>query len=111
VSLEIRATSDPNRFDLHEGKGTDRIGEITCDPADPNDPTDTAPPYWEAEIWSAMGTGKKWYATAESFDEIKLGAHDVYEEFAAERRELSKGSRIWTTGSIPMGGKPGWRRR
>ncbi len=58
-----------------------------------------------------MGTGKTWWADGESLNEVKQYAQEMYEEFAAERRERSKGSRIWTTGSVPMGGKPGWRRR
>jgi len=109
VTLDIRPTGDPNRFDLYDADA--KIGEILCDPPDENDPTDTEPPYWSAELWSQMGTGKEWSATGESYDEVEGYALELYDEFAAERRELSKGSHIWTTGSIPMGGKPGWRRR
>lgn len=109
MTLDIRITDDPHHFDLYDAD--DKIGEILCDPPDADDPTDIYPPYWSAELWSQMGTGKEWSATGESFDEVKRYAHELYEQFAAERRDLSKGSRIWTTGSVPMGGKPGWRRR
>lgn len=111
MTLEIRPTDDPNRFDLYDDVSEDRFGEIICEPPDEDDPEDDGPPYWGVELWSQMGTGKTWTGDSESFDEIKQFAHELYEEFAAERRELSKGSRTWTTGSVPMGGKPGWRRR
>lgn len=111
MTLEIRATDDPNRLDLYDDVSEDRLGEIICDPPDEDDPEDDGPPFWSIEVWSQMGTGKAWTGTSESFEEIVRYAHEIYEEFAAERRELSKGSQIWTTGSVPMGGKPGWRRR
>jgi hypothetical protein len=108
VTLDIRPTGDPDRFDLYDGD--DKIGELVNEPEEDVDPADD-PPYWTAELWSQMGTGKKWQAGGEDFDEVKRFVYEMYEEFAAERRELSKGSRIRTTGSVPMGGKPGWRRR
>jgi hypothetical protein len=111
VTLEIRPTDDPNHFHLYDDVTGERIGELANPPDDDDDAPEDDPPYWTAEIWSQMGTGKTWNASSESFDEIKQYAREIYEEFAAERRELSKGSRIWTTGSVPMGGKPGWRRR
>ncbi|MFF7308194.1 hypothetical protein [Streptomyces sp. NPDC008137] len=111
MTLEIRTTGDPNCFDLYDDVTDERIGEIVNPPDDWSDAPADSPPYWTAEIWSQMGTGKTWTGESESFDEIKQHALEMYEEFAAERRELSKGSRTWTTGSVPMGGKPGWRRR
>jgi len=108
MTLEIRPTDNPERFDLYEED--QKIGEITED-LDIEDGVRMGPSLWCAEVWSQMGTGKTFYAESRSFEEIKQYAHEVYDEMAAERRELSKGFRIWTTGSIPMGGKPGWRRR
>jgi hypothetical protein len=111
VTLEIRATDDPNRFHLHDEITDGKFGEITCDPPDDNDPDDNDPPYWEVGLWSVMGTGKTWTADADSFDQAKQYAHELYEEFAAERRELGKGAGARTARSFPAGGKPGWRRR
>lgn len=102
MTLDIRPTGDPNHFDLYEGD--ERVGEITCDPPDPNDPTDTDPPYWAVEVWTQMGTGKTWGGGSESFDEIKQYAHEMYKQMVAERRELSKGARSSII-SIPMGGQ------
>lgn len=102
MGLDIRETDDPNHFELYEAD--EKIGEIICDSPDQNDPTDTAPPYWSAEVWSQMGTGKTWTADGESFDEIKRYVHEIHEEMVAERRELSKGARPRTI-SIPMGGQ------
>ena len=111
MTLEIHPTGDPNHFDLYDDVTGEKIGELANPPDGDDDAPKGALPYWTAEIWSQMGTGKTWGASNESFDEIKQDVHEMYEEFAAERRELSKGSRAWTTGSVPMGGKPGWRRR
>lgn len=102
MTLDIRPTDDPNHFDLYEVD--ERVGEITCEPPDPNDPTDTDPPYWSVEVWTQMGTGKTWGGDSESFDEIKQYAREFYEQMVAERRELSKGARPNTI-SIPMGGQ------
>jgi hypothetical protein len=109
MSLEIRETSNPDHLKLYDGD--DWIGEIKNVPLDEEGVALGEPPDWNVEIWSVMGAGKTWRADGESLTEIKQYAQELYEEFAAERRELSKGSRIWTTGSVPMGGKPGWRRR
>ena len=109
MTLDIRATDDPDRFGLHDGD--DKIGEIRNEPLDEEGIELGEPPDWTVLIWSVMGTGKEWRAGGESYDEVEGYALELYEEFAAERRELSKGSRIWTTGGIPMGGKAGWRRR
>ncbi len=109
MTLEIRPTGDPDRFDLYDGD--ERMGEIRNVPLDEEGVALGEPPDWDVVLWSAMGTGKEWHADGESLDEVRQYAHQLYEQFAAERRELSKGSRIWTTGSVPMGGKPGWRRR
>ncbi|CAL9666046.1 hypothetical protein SUDANB1_07217 [Streptomyces sp. enrichment culture] len=108
MTLDIRPTDDPEHFDLYEED--QKIGEIVTD-LDIEDGVLMSPPLWCAEIWSQMGTGKTFTADSESLDEVKQYARELYDEMAAERRELSKGSRIWTTGSVPMGGKPGWRRR
>lgn len=99
MTLDIRPTGDPNRFDLYDND--DRIGEIE---GDEDDASVDNPPYWSAEIWSQMGTGKTWTAGSESFDQIKAWVHEMYEEFVAERRELSKGARPRTI-STPMGGQ------
>jgi len=108
VSLEIRETDDPDHLKLYDGE--DWIGEIENVPLDEEGIALGEPPDWNVELWSQMGTGKKWTASGESYDEVEGYALEMYEELVAERRELSKGS-VWTTGSVPMGGKPGWRRR
>ena len=109
MTLEIRPTGDSARFDLYSND--EKMGEIVNEALDEEGIALGEPPIWGVEIWSVMGTGKEWHASAESFGQCKEYAQELYEEFAAERRELSKGSRIWTTGSVPLGGKPGWRRR
>ena len=109
MSLEIRETEAPNHFKLYDGE--DWIGEIKNVPLDEEGVALGEPPIWDVEIWSIMGTGKTWSESGESLEEAKRYVQELYEEFAAERRELSKGSRMWTTGSVPLGGKPGWRRR
>jgi hypothetical protein len=109
MTLEIRSTDDPERFDLFDGD--DRIGEIHPEELSEREVADGEVPSWEFTIWSVMGTGKVWAGYAATLEEVQEYAREEYQEFLAERRELSKGSRIWTTGSIPMGGKPGWRRR
>lgn len=103
MTLEIRPTDDDARFDLYDGD--ERMGEIRNVPLDEEGVALGEPPDWVATLWSQMGTGKTWSAEGESFDEAKRHAHELHEEFVAERRELSKGSRIWTVGSIPMGGQ------
>lgn len=109
MPLEIRPTDDADRLNLYDGD--EWIGEIRDEPLDEECIAAGDPPCWTVKIWSLMGTAKEWHADGESLDEAKRDAHELYKEFVAERRELSKGSRIWTTGSIPTGGKPGWRRR
>ncbi|WP_329472783.1 hypothetical protein OIE75_29970 [Streptomyces sp. NBC_01723] len=109
MTLEIRPADEPERFDLYDGD--DRIGEIRRGELTEEDTAEGEPPYWEFTIWSVMGTGKEWGGHSQSYDEVVEWAREEYEEFLAERRELSKGSATWTTSSIPMGGKPGWRRR
>jgi hypothetical protein len=109
MTLEIRESGEPERYDIYDGD--DRIGEIRRGELTDEDIAEGEAPYWEVTMWSAMGTGKEWSTYDDSFEEIKKSAREFYEEFLAERRELSKGSRIWTTGSIPMGGRPGWKRR
>lgn len=108
MTLEIRTTDDPKRQTLHDGD--EWIGEILED-LDDEGIALGEDPIWSVTVWSVMGTGKQWHAEGESREDAEEGARELYEEFVAERRELSKGSRIWTTGSVPMGGKPGWRRR
>lgn len=101
MTLDIRPTADPNRFDLYEGDQV--IGEITNE-VDEEDGPD-ASPFWCAEVWSQMGTGKKWVAdSASSLEEIKEWAGELYDEMAAERRELGRGARPPTI-STPMGGQ------
>ncbi|MEV4970547.1 hypothetical protein [Streptomyces scopuliridis] len=96
MTMDVRATSNPNRFDLYEDDQL--IGEINGVVVDDE-------PYWCAKVWSQMGTGKEWGADdASSFDEIKEWARELYDEMVAERRELMKGSRPPTI-STPMGGQ------
>ncbi|WP_329215327.1 hypothetical protein OG352_06615 [Streptomyces sp. NBC_01485] len=106
MTLEFRPCGEPQGFDLFEGD--DKVGELIYCP--PDEELDRAT--WTISVWSAMGTGKTWYSdTAESHEEAATHAREMCEERNAERRELSKGAHGWTTSSIPMGGKPGWRRR
>lgn len=109
MTLEIRPTGDPDRLKLYDGD--EEMGEIRNVPLDAEGVALGESPDWQVELWSVMGTGKTWRADGESFDEVKRYAHELHQEFTAERRELSKGSRTGATNSIPMGGKPGWRRR
>jgi hypothetical protein len=109
MTLEFRTTDEPDRFDLYDGD--ERIGVVHPEKLSDREVADGETPCWEFTIWSVMGTGKEWHGYADTFEEIQEYALEEYEGFRAERRELSKGSRTWTTGSIPMGGKPGWRRR
>lgn len=103
MTLDIRATDDPNRFDLYEGDQI--IGEIVNEVTDENGVVVDDEPWWRAEVWSQMGTGKHWDADgASSLDEIKEWARELYDEMVAERRELRKGSRPPTI-STPMGGQ------
>lgn len=103
MALDIRPTDDPNRFDLYEGDQV--IGEITNEPDIEDGVVVNEGPFWWAEVWSQMGTRKKWDAgSTSSFDEVKEWAQELYEEMVAERRELSKGSRPPTI-STPMGGQ------
>lgn len=82
MSLELRPINALNRFDLYEGE--EQIGRISyCEPEDLG-------PRWTVDMWSLMGTGKEWYAdTATSNEEAAQHAHELYEEFCAERRELN----------------------
>ncbi|MBL3664562.1 hypothetical protein JL475_00680 [Streptomyces sp. M2CJ-2] len=103
MTLDIRPTADPDHFDLYEDD--QKIGEIVNHPDEEEDGTIIEDaPYWHAQVWSQMGTGKTFEGESESFDEVKQYAHEVYEEMAAERRELRKGSRPRTI-STPMGGQ------
>jgi hypothetical protein len=103
MTVDIRSTGDPTRFEIYEGD--EKIGEIEGELPDPSDPADTDPPYWIARVWSQMGTGKEWTGDGESLDEVKVYAEEMHLEMTAERRELSGGARPWTI-STPMGGQP-----
>ena len=109
MTLEIRPTGNPAHFDLYDGD--EKIGEIVNTPLDEEGIELGEPPIWGVTMWSLMGTGKEWDADETSYEAAEQAARVLYEEFCAERRELSRGARPWITGSVPMGGKPGWRRR
>ncbi|MEV4041394.1 hypothetical protein [Streptomyces sp. NPDC049744] len=103
MTLDIRATSDPNHFDLYEGE--EKVGELVSYPDTDEDGTvHEDSPWWHGEVWSQMGTGRTFNGDTQSFEEAKQYAHEMYEEMVAERRELSKGSRPRTI-STPMGGQ------
>ena len=102
ITLDIRPTGDPNRFDLYEGD--EKIGEIINEPDIEDGVVVDDTPFWSAEVWSQMGTGKTWEGSSESFDEAKVYAQEMYNEMVGERRELSKGGRPRTI-STPMGGQ------
>ncbi|MGW0920053.1 hypothetical protein ACWD3J_13685 [Streptomyces sp. NPDC002755] len=102
MTLEIRPTDDPDRFSLHDGD--DRIGEIRNVPLDEEGIALGEPPEWNVLLWSVMGTGKEWGGTTESRDEAEQYASELFEEFRAERRELSTGPRPRGI-STPMGGQ------
>lgn len=103
MALDIRPTDDPNRFDLYEGDQI--IGEIVNEVTDEDGVVVDDEPFWCAEVWSQMGTGKKWAAdSGSSLEEIKEWAHELYDEMTAERRDLKKGSRPPTI-STPTGGQ------
>ncbi|MGW6218354.1 hypothetical protein ACWF8U_00600 [Streptomyces olivaceus] len=102
MTLEIRPADEPERFDLYDGD--DRIGEIRRGELTEEDVAEGESPYWEFTMWSVMGTGKEWRGDAGTLDEIKEYAREDHQEFVAERRELSKGTRRNTI-SVPMGGQ------
>lgn len=102
MTLDIRPTDDPNRFDLHEED--QKIGEIVNELDIEDGVVVDGAPYWCAEVWSQMGTGRAWSGSSESFDEIKEWARELYGEMVAERRELNRGARPRTV-STPMGGQ------
>lgn len=103
MTLDIRATSDPKHFDLYEGD--QKIGELVNHPDTDEDGTvHEDSPWWCVQVWSQMGTGKTFDGDTGSFEEAKQYAHELYDEMAAERRELKKGSRPRTI-STPMGGQ------
>ena len=103
MTLDIRPTDDPNRFDLYEGDQI--IGEMVNEVTDENGVVVEDEPYWRAEVWSQMGTRKTWDTReASSLEEIKEWARGLYDEMVAERRELRRGSRPPTI-STPMGGQ------
>lgn len=109
MTLDIRATGNPDRFDLFDSD--DRIGEIRPDELADWEIAEGTTPLWQVTIWSAMGTGREWHESGDTLEEAKGHAPDLYEEFLAERRELSKGSSNGRTTSVAMGGQRGWRRR
>jgi hypothetical protein len=105
VSLEIRSTDDPEVFDLYEGD--DRIGEIRRGFFSEEDIAEGEPPYWEATVWSLMGTAKEGHADDEDIDSVKRQVAELYEEFVTERRRLHQpgsGPRVRTI-STPTGGQ------
>lgn len=108
MSLDIRATEDPERFRIYAED--EWVGEIRQGFHTEEDIAEGDLPDWDVEIWSVMGTSKKWKDFGQSFEEAKEAAEELYAECVAERRELSKGANRRTT-SIPMGGQRGWRRR
>ena len=105
MTLEIRTTKDPTRFELYDDVEPERFGEIREVPLDEEGVELGESPGWDVVLWSVMGTGKEWVADAESCEQAKQHAHEMYEEFAAERRELTRGARGAATISIPMGGQ------
>lgn len=110
MSLNIRSTEDCERFDLFEGD--ERIGEIARDELSEVELAELdegEEPLWLATIWSATGTGATWSVETETYEEAAACVPELYEDFLAERRELSKGARSGKTISVPMGGQP--RRR
>lgn len=102
MTLDIRSTDNPDRLDLFDGD--ERIGEIHPDELADWEVAEGTTPLWIITIWSAMGTGKEWDGSGDTLEEVKGYAPELYEEFRAERRELSKGSRPSTI-STPMGGQ------
>jgi hypothetical protein len=105
VTLDIRPTDDPDRFDLYEND--DRIGEIVNEPLDEEGVALGEPPFWTLQLWSLMGTRKEWHANGESLDEVKQYAHEMYKEFVAERRQVNQpgpGPRVRLI-STPTGGQ------
>jgi hypothetical protein len=82
-------------------EGEDPVGELIYHA--PEEEGDE--PSWSVELWSVMGTRRKWCAdVAESHEEAADDARELYKELVAERRELSRGARPRTI-STPMGGQ------
>ncbi|WP_328631953.1 hypothetical protein [Streptomyces sp. NBC_00356] len=102
MNAEIRPTEDPKRFTIHEGD--EWIGEIVKDEDIENGVIMSDEHLWLVEVWSQMGTGKKWAQSCETWEEAEKFVRQAHQGMAGERRELSKGSRPPTI-STPMGGQ------
>lgn len=106
MTLEIRATDNPQHFDLFDATG--RLGEIAYVPeTEPDAWGGVDPACWRTTLWSMTGSGKEWGDEAPTLEEAKEIAHTEYPELVAERREANKpgpGPRP-TTVSTPMGGQ------
>ncbi|MEU3990064.1 hypothetical protein AB0F24_17105 [Streptomyces platensis] len=100
MALDVRPTDQAGCFDLYELD--EKIGAITYERDDEDGDVIEC---WAVEIWSLMGTGMVWSGDPESDEEALEIAHELYEEFVAERRELKRplpGVRVI---NIPMGGQ------
>lgn len=100
TSLDFRETPNPNSFRIYEGE--EWIGNINYHaPYEEGVDGD-----WSVEMWSLMGTGKKWGAEASSREDAVEAAQAIYEEgFVPERREARRpvpGVRVIST---PTGGQ------
>lgn len=104
MSLEIRPTETPQRFDLFEHD--ERIGEIKFAPSF-DEYGWTVPDQWEVEVWSLMGTGKTWKDSLDTLEEASEEARSFYTEFVAERRRVNSPGRgpAARVISVPMGGQ------
>ncbi|HEX5569710.1 MAG TPA: hypothetical protein VFY14_22785 [Streptomyces sp.] len=99
MTIEIKQGNRARYFEVFEGE--EKIGEIIHYPPEQEGDEE----FWNATLWSLMGTGKTWGATGDSYEEIVGYTHELYKEFVAERRELKRpvpGVRVVST---PMGGQ------
>jgi hypothetical protein len=102
MKAEIRPTGDPKRFTIYEDD--EWIGEIVKDEDIWNGVVQSDDFLWLVEVWSQMGTGKKWAESCETWEETEEFVREAHQAMVGERRELSKGSRPPTI-STPMGGQ------
>jgi hypothetical protein len=101
MTLDVRPAGQAGFFDLYELD--EKIGTITYERDDEDGDVIEC---WDVQMWSLMGTGKVWCGgDPESEEEAFEAAHELYKEYVAERRELTRplpGVRVINT---PMGGQ------
>ncbi|MFG3510266.1 hypothetical protein ACGF5F_32740 [Streptomyces sp. NPDC047821] len=97
--MGLRQGDCPKSFKLYEGE--EHIGDIEYHAPEEEGDEEC----WTVCLWSLMGTGAEWHGDPDSFEEAVQFAHELYEEFVAERRKLTRATRDGRPISTPMGGQ------